>query len=108
MTKAIRGNVAATIGLALVTSLVCLVPTTALGAWIASQETLTIESESFGVYGLIGNYLPSLGSVVSSIALTGFLAYVIGQAVIGRKVGIGETWDGTKRRLPADRRGRGR
>ena len=101
VTKAIRGNVAATIGLALVTSLVCLVPTTALGAWIASQETLTIESGSFGVYGLIGNYLPSLGSVVSSIALTGFLAYVIGQAVMGRKVSIGETWDGTKRRLPA-------
>ena len=101
VTKAIRGNVAATIGLAVVTSLVCLVPTTALGAWIASQETLSIESDSFGVYGLIGNYLPSLGSVVSSIALTGFLAYVIGQAVIGRKVGIGETWDGTKRRLPA-------
>ena len=39
VTKAIRGNVAATIGLAVVTSLVCLVPTTALGAWIASQET---------------------------------------------------------------------
>ena len=37
VTKAIRGNVAATIGLAVVTSLVCLVPTTALGAWIASQ-----------------------------------------------------------------------
>ena len=36
VTKAIRGNVAATIGLALVTSLVCLVPTTALGAWVAS------------------------------------------------------------------------
>ena len=39
VTKAIRGNVAATIGLAVVTSLVCLVPTTALGAWVASQET---------------------------------------------------------------------
>ena len=46
-------------------------------------------------------YLPGLGSVLSTIALTGFLAYVIGQAVIGRKVGIGETWDGTKRHLPA-------
>jgi hypothetical protein len=101
VTKAIRGNVAATIGLALVTSIVCLVPATALGAWIASQETLSIESDSFGVYGLIGNYLPGIGSAVSSIALTGFLAYVIGQAVIGRKVGIGETWDGTKHRLLA-------
>ena len=101
MTKAIRGNVAATIGLAVVTSLVCLVPTTALGAWVASRETLSIDSDSFGLYGVIGNYLPAIGSAVSSIALTGFLAYVIGQAVIGRKVGIGETWDGTKGRLLA-------
>ena len=101
MTKAIRGNVAATIGLAVLTSLACLVPTTALGAWVASKETLSAESDSFGVYGVLGTYLPGLGSVLSTIALTGFLAYVIGQAVLGRKVGIGETWDGTKRRLPA-------
>jgi hypothetical protein len=102
VTKAIRGNVSATIGLAFVTSLVCLVPTTALGAWVASKETLSVVDDgAFGVYGLIGSYLPSLGSLVSSIALTGFLAYVIGQAVLGRKVGIGETWDGTKHRLLA-------
>ena len=101
VTKAIRGNVAATIGLAVLTSVICLVPTTALGAWVASAETTSIDSETIGVNGLLGTYLPGLGSVISSIALTGFLAYVIGQAVIGRKVGIGETWDGTKRRLPA-------
>jgi hypothetical protein len=104
--KAIRGNVAATIGLAVVTSLICLVPTTALGAWLASQEDITVldgsgSGTTLGLYGLLGTYLPGLGSVIASIALTGFLSYVIGQAVIGRKVGIGETWDGTKRRLPA-------
>jgi hypothetical protein len=107
VTKAIRGNVAATIGLAVLTSLVCLVPTTALGAWVASRETLSVdsvdsvESGTFGLYGIVGNYLPAIGSFFATIALTGFLAYVIGQAVLGRKVGIGETWDGTKRRLPA-------
>ena len=101
VTKAIRGNVAATMGLAVVTSLVCLVPATALGAWVASRETAAFESDEFGTFGLLGSYIPGIGSVVSSIALTGFLAYVIGQAVLGRKVGVGETWDGTKRRLPA-------
>ena len=101
MTKAIRGNVAATMGLALVTSLICLVPTTALGAWLASMETTDFTTGEGGGIGLVGGYLPSLGAIVSSVALTGFLAYVIGQAVLGRKVGIGETWDGTKRRLPA-------
>ena len=89
-------------GLALLTSVVCLVPTTALGAWVASQEPATAwTTGEFGVYGLAGTYLPGLGSLISTVALTGFLAYVIGQAVLGRKVGIGETWDGTKRRLPA-------
>ncbi len=101
VTKAIRGNVAATVGLAFVTSLICLVPATALGAWIASQDDLSIDNASAGLYGTIGSNLPTLGSLVSTVALTGFLAYVIGQAVLGRKVGIGETWDGTKRRLPA-------
>ncbi len=101
VTKAIRGNVAATMGLAVLTSLICLVPTTALGAWLASQEDPTLDSDLSGVYGAIGSNLPTLGSFFSTIALTGFLAYVIGQAVLGRKVGISETWDGTKRRLPA-------
>jgi hypothetical protein len=101
VTKAIRGNVAATMGLALVTSLICLVPTTALGAWLASMETTDFMTGEGGGLGLVGGYLPSLGALVSTVALTGFLAYVIGQAVLGRKVGIGETWDGTKRRLPA-------
>jgi len=101
VTKAVRGNVAATMGLALLTSLVCLIPFTALGAWVANQETLEFDSEEFGLYGTIGSSLPTIGSLLASIALTGFLAYVIGQAVLGRKVGIGETWDGTKRRLPA-------
>ncbi|MFL6079727.1 MAG: hypothetical protein ACJ714_07350 [Ornithinibacter sp.] len=101
VTKAIRGNVAATMGLAVLTSLVCLVPTTALGAWLASQEEPTLDDAVSGVYASIGSNLPTLGSFFSTIALTGFLAYVIGQAVLGRKVGIGETWDGTKRRLPA-------
>ncbi len=100
VTKAVRGNVAATIGLAVVTSLACLVPTTALGGWLGSLENGDFESTEVGV-GIFAQYVPALGSFLSTIALTGFLAYVIGQAVLGRKVGIGETWDGTKRRLPA-------
>lgn len=101
VTKAVRGNVAATMGLALLTSLVCLIPFTALGAWVANQETASFDSDEAGFYGAIGTNLPTFGSIFASIALTGFLAYVIGQAVLGRKVGMGETWDGTKRRLPA-------
>ena len=70
---------------------------------------LTIQPGEQVLTRLVISKLPSgtvmvavtIGSLLASIALTGFLAYVIGQAVLGRKVGIGETWDGTKRRLPA-------
>lgn len=98
--KAIRGNVAATIGLAVLTSLACLVPTTALAGWLGSLESGDLASTDLGI-GAAAQYVPALGSLLSSVALTGFLAYVIGQAVLGRRVSLGETWDGTRRRLPA-------
>jgi hypothetical protein len=107
--KAIRGNVAATMGLALLVSVVCIVPATVLGWWVSTFETATFGSDDLGLsgtgtlslYGIAGQQLPALASSVSSIALAGFLAYVIGQAVLGRKVSAGETWNGTVRRLPA-------
>ncbi|MGL4743153.1 MAG: hypothetical protein ACRCXL_02000 [Dermatophilaceae bacterium] len=105
--KAIRGNVAATMGLALLVSAVCIAPATALAAWVASLETIDLasaandETASFGLYGMAGSLIPSVAAGVASVALTAFLAYVVGQAVLGRKVGAGETWDGTWRRLLA-------
>lgn len=101
--KAIRGNVAATMGLAFVTTLIFLVPTTALGAWIASLESLDFESteDIFPVAGTVGSLVPSVGTSLSAILLTGFVAFVISQAVMGRKVTAGQTWDGTRSRLPA-------
>jgi hypothetical protein len=99
--KSIRGNVAATMGLAFVTTLIFLVPTTALGAWVASQESLDIESNEdiFPVAGTVGSLVPSLGTSGSAILLTGFVAFVISQAVMGRKVTAGQTWEGTRDRL---------
>ena len=103
--KAIRGNVAATMGLAFITTLIFLVPTTALGAWVASQETLDIDidpqsaEDVFPVAGTLGSLVPSLGTSGSAILLTGFVAFVISQAVMGRKVTAGQTWEGTRGRL---------
>lgn len=102
--RAVRGNVAATVGLAALTSLVFLVPFTALGAWVSSQEESvsleeSVTSGSAGIVGQLGSTLPSIGSYFSTILLAGFLAYVIGQAVLGRKVSAGETWRGTIRRI---------
>jgi hypothetical protein len=102
--RAVRGNVAATVGLAALTSLVFLVPFTALGAWVSShEESVSLEesvnSDTAGLVGTAGSFIPSIGSWFSTILLAGFLAYVIGQAVLGRKVSAGETWRGTARRI---------
>lgn len=102
--RAVRGNVAATVGLAALTSLVFLVPFTALGAWVSSQEQSvsleeSVTSDTAGLVGTLGSLVPSIGSWFSTILLAGFLAYVIGQAVLGRKVSAGETWRGTVRRI---------
>lgn len=102
--RAVRGNVAATVGLAALTSLIFLVPFTALGAWVSSQEESvsleeSVNSDTAGLVGSLGSLVPSVGSWFSTILLTGFLAYVIGQAVLGRKVSVGETWRGTTRRI---------
>ena len=102
--RAVRGNVAATVGLAALTSLVFLVPFTALGAWVSSTEqSVTLEESvadgTAGLVGTLGSMIPSIGSWFSAILLAGFLAYVIGQAVLGRKVSAGETWRGTVPRI---------
>lgn len=102
--RAVRGNVGATVGLAALTSLIFLVPFTALGAWVSSQEQSvsleeSVNSDTAGLVGSMGSLIPSIGSWFSTILLAGFLAYVIGQAVLGRKVSAGETWRGTVRRI---------
>jgi hypothetical protein len=99
--KAVRGNVGATMGLALVTTLVFLVPTTALGAWVASSETADLDSEALPVAGTVGQYVPTLGTYLSAILLTGFVAHVIGEAVQGRRTTAGRTWEGTRPRVPS-------
>jgi hypothetical protein len=85
-------------GLAAVTTIVFLVPLTALAAWMGSLST-PADSE-FGL-GVVAGYVPMLGSWLSSILLTGFMAYVIGQGVRGRKVTPSETFTQTMRRIGA-------
>jgi hypothetical protein len=87
-------------GLAFVTTLLFLVPTTALGAWVASFETADFESAAFPVTGTIGQYVPSVGTYLSAILLTGFVAHVVGEAVQGRRTTAGRTWEATRSRVP--------
>jgi hypothetical protein len=106
--KTIRGNVGATIGLAFITTLILTVPSTALGAWVGSladpgsdpyADPYASSADSTFFLGTLSSYIPSLVIAFGSVILTGFVAYVVGQGVLGRRVKAGETWDGTKGRL---------
>ena len=96
--RAVRGNTGSTMGLAALTTVVFLVPLTALAGWLGSLSTPT--SSDLGL-GFLAQYVPAIGTWLSSILLTGFMAYVIGQGVRGRKVTASETFSTTMRRIGA-------
>ncbi|WP_323097288.1 glycerophosphoryl diester phosphodiesterase membrane domain-containing protein [Intrasporangium sp. YIM S08009] len=117
---AVRGNPAATIGLALVTTAVVLVPLTLLGIWIASTVTARTASfdssfdPAFGGYadssgstsaflgGTLASLVPQLAMYATALLLPLFMAVVIGQGVQGRRIGLGETVRAARGRiLPA-------
>ncbi len=96
--RAIRGNVGSTMGLAAGTTTAFLVPMTALAAWVSRQ---TVMSDTQLTLGSLAGYIPSIGSWLSSILLAGFMAYVVGQGVLGRRVTPSETLGKTMRRIGA-------
>jgi hypothetical protein len=116
---AVRGNPAATIGLALVTTAVVLVPFTLLGIWIATSVSPSIGLDpafdpAFDVYtgesgggsafvgGELASLAPAFATYVTALLLPLFMAVVIGQGVQGRRIGLGETARAARGRiLPA-------
>ncbi|MCA1783035.1 MAG: hypothetical protein ABR500_12710 [Dermatophilaceae bacterium] len=106
--KIIRGNPASTVGVALVIALLALLPTTPLGLWVARQgsgDFLDPEAplgESTATDAVLvtgGQLIPTIAGSLATVALAGFIAYVTGQAVLGRKVKLPETWRGTRSHL---------
>lgn len=106
--KIIKGNPAATVGAALVIALIALIPTTPLGLWVARQgssdwlDPTAPVDESAGADVILvtaGQYIPTIAGSLATVALAGFIAYVTGQAVLGRKVKLPEAWRGTRPHL---------
>ncbi|WP_435199792.1 glycerophosphoryl diester phosphodiesterase membrane domain-containing protein [Janibacter sp. GS2] len=100
--RLIRGNPGATVGMALVVTLAVTVPLTALAAVLTATLAPALSEDGIsgeaGIADLLTN-LPSLGQLVIGLLLPLFIAWVTHQAVLGRKVGMGETWQGTKDRV---------
>ena len=106
--KIIKGNPASTVGAALVIALVALIPTTPLGLWVAQQGSGDLfdpaapvddSTATDAVLVTVGQYIPTIAGSLATVALAGFIAYVTGQAVLGRKVKLPETWRGTRPHL---------
>jgi hypothetical protein len=107
----VRGNPAATLGLALLTTVVALVPTTLLAVWLAGQDlglaALVEADPALGadpatdafLTATLASYVPLLATIIATILLQLFMACVIGHAVRGRKVTLGETWRETRGRI---------
>ncbi|MGO4597160.1 glycerophosphoryl diester phosphodiesterase membrane domain-containing protein [Terrabacter sp. 2RAF25] len=100
---AVRGNPTATIGLALVTTAIVLVPLTLVGVWVAQNvagsasigpfdSTVgTADQFSAALEGQLAGFIPQMASYVTALLLPLFMAVVIGQGVQGRRIGLGET-----------------
>jgi hypothetical protein len=100
---ALRRNPKSFIGLALLTSLVVLLVLGALGALAYLAATQLGDSASTGVVtaGLVGGFtLVYAVTAITAVALTGILAYPVGEAVLGRKPSATETWRRTRRMVP--------
>src|SRR5690606_1245019 len=106
--KIIKGNPASTVGIGLLVALAALIPTTPIGLLVAQQgsgsfmdpnETDPVVIGTDAVLVAAGQYIPALSGSLATVALAGFIAYVTGQAVLGRKVKLPETWRGTRPHL---------
>jgi len=100
---ALRRNPKAFIGLALLTSLVVLLVLGALGALAYLTATQLGDGASTGVVtaGLVGGFtLVYAVTAITAVALTGILAYPVGEGVLGRKPSAAETWRHTRRMVP--------
>lgn len=92
------------LGLTLLTSLVVLLVIGVLGAvgWLVATSLRSDDAlDLFLALGLTSALAALLFvSSATSIALSGILAYPVGEAVLGRNASMGETWRRTRRFVP--------
>ncbi len=100
----LRRNPRTFLGLALLTSLAVLLVIGVLGAvgWFVATSVQSSDAlDLFVALGVTSSVAALLFlSSATSIALSGILAYPVGEAVLGRNASMGETWRRTRRFLP--------
>jgi hypothetical protein len=102
--KAVRFNPKSMVGLSVLVLAVFLVPSAALG--IGATHLMATAMDTFGpeagaFSGIPAIVLQTVSTSLATAILSGILIHVVGQAVLGRKPDIGQTWRATRARIPS-------
>jgi len=99
--KAVRFNPKSMVGLSAVVLALFLVPSAVLGlgaTHLSARALSSPEAEPF--VGYPSSLLQGLSTTLATTILSGLLIHVLGQAVLGRKPDLGQTWRATRGRVP--------
>jgi hypothetical protein len=101
--RAVRFNPKTMVGMSALVLAAFLVPSTALG--IGATHVSTASLDKLGpvgksLFGIPSAVAQSLITSLVTALLSGLLIQVVGQAVLGRKPDLGQTWRSTRGRLP--------
>jgi len=102
--KAVRFNPKSMVGLSALVLGAFLVPSAALGIGATHLMTgylSTLEPGAEAFLGLASTLIQTVFTGLATAILSGLLVHVVGQAVLGRKPDIGQTWRTTRGRVPS-------
>jgi len=91
-----RRNPEATIGMAVLVLAVFLVPSLLIS--LATRSVTSLAPEDWQVLATLA---PTVFAAIATLALSGFVIYVVSEAALGDRVGIGQTWRAVRGRLLA-------
>ena len=94
--QTMRRNPSATIGTAFLVLTVLLVPSYLASLGVVRLGSLAVEDRS-----ALATLVSLLFSTLASVALTGMIVHVVGEAVLGDRASLAETWAAVRGRLPA-------
>lgn len=94
--KTMRRNPEATIGMAVLVLAAMLLPSLLISSFLPQLASLGREDAI-----VLANLIPTLLTGIATLALSGFVIYVVSEAALGDRVSVGQTWRAVRGRLPA-------
>lgn len=94
--QTMRRNPSATVGTGFLVMTLLLVP-----SYLGSLAVLRVGALGPEDRYLLSTLVGALFLALASAALTGMIVHVVGEAVLGDRVGLGDTWRAVRGRLPA-------